>query len=88
MKILNRLRDLLAQPENATEEPGAAPVAPTIDRDEIDFDDNFYDLGDGGLLNADANHGTVDGLRRRIPELHEDFPPDALNLEARQDEAP
>jgi len=87
MKILTRLRDLLAQPDNASEEPAAAPTAPTIDRDEIDFDDNFFDLGDGSLLNVDANHGTMDGLRRRIPELHEDFPPNALNLETQQDEA-
>ena len=86
MKILNRLRDLLAQPGHAAEEPIATPSAPVIDRDEIDFDDNFYDLGDGGLLNADANHCTVDGLRRRIPELHEDFPPDALHMDSRQDE--
>ena len=86
MKILTRLRDLLAQPENVTEQPVAVPTAPVIDRDEIDFDENFYDLGDGSLLNVDANHGTVDGLRRRIPELHEDFPPNALNLETQQDE--
>lgn len=86
MKILTRLRDLLAQPENATEEPVAAPAAPIIDRDDIDFDDDFYDLGGGSLLNIEANCGTVDGLRRRIPDLHEDFPPNALNLEDQQDE--
>lgn len=86
MKILNRLRGLQTQPENAMEEPVAVSTAPTIDRDEIDFYDSFDNIGDGSLLLGDAAHDTVDGLRRRIPELHEDFPPNALNLKIQQDE--
>ena len=79
---------MLLQGPDAEVEPAIVPMAPLIDRDEMDFDNNFYDIGDGDLSNGGTTYGTVDGLRRRIPELHEDFPPDALSVETQQDETP
>lgn len=86
MKILSRLRDLLTQPQGET--PNEVPVAPLLDRDEMDFDDCFDDSSEGVLQSVDASSGTMNGLRRRIPELHEDVPPDAFGLDTQQDDSP
>ena len=86
MKILSRLRDLLTQPQGET--PNEVPVAPLLDRDEMDFDNCFDDSNEGDLQGVGASSGMMNGLRRRIPELHEDVPPDAFGLSTQQDESP
>ena len=83
MKILSRLRDLSIFSQLPEVQPAETPL---IDRDEVDYDECFDSIGDDGLLDLDTNSGTMDGLRRRIPDLHEDFPPYAIGLEDQQDD--
>ena len=86
MKILSRLRALPRLARATVAQPPVLEAAPLIDRDEVDFDEYFYSVDDDSLLDLEASGGTVDGLRRRIPELHEDFPPDGLGMEEQQGE--
>lgn len=86
MKILSRLRDLPFFSLLPTAPPVISPASPLIDRDDVDCDECFDSIGDDGLPDLEANYATVDGLRRRIPDLHEDFPPDALGMEDQQDD--
>ena len=81
MKILSRLRALSPFQRLTGLEPAVSQAIPSIDRDETDLDGCFDGIGDDGLLDFEAGGGTVDGLRRRIPDLHEDFPPDVLGVE-------
>lgn len=86
MKILSRLRDLLTQPQG--EVPTEVPVAPLLNRDEMDFDDCYDESSEGDLQGVGTSSGVMNGLRRRIPDLHEDVPPVAFGMDTQQDDSP
>lgn len=78
MKLLERLRDL-AHEQN---------IEPCNELDyhvvSLDYESIEYESAEGAisdpLLDTDRSFHTVDGLRRRIPDVHEDIPPEGYAI--------
>lgn len=80
MKILERLRSLA---EGLRIEPlitdATYEVVP-LDFESIEYEDpDGLDVSDP-LPDAGLPHHTVDGLRRRIPDVHEEIPPEGYEI--------
>jgi hypothetical protein len=72
MKLLNRLREMwTSRSGQLVDEQGNVSGAV-----EMDFDEYAFQMGmDEHEFNTMPGVGTLDGLRRRISGVHEDFPP-------------
>jgi len=70
MKILERLRGLV---DELKIEPGNSYPNPlsSIDYDSMEYEDP---------VSLDLSRHTVDGLRRRIPDVHEEIPPEGYEI--------
>lgn len=79
MKILERLRSLAStfpiEPQSI--EPGYE-VTP-LDMEPIDYEETygFADEGTAAEFDIGLHSHTIDGFRRRIPDVHEEIPPES-----------
>ena len=82
MKILERLRGLASDfpIEKQSVEPGWG-VTP-LDQELVDYDAVYGLADDGAAEEIDAGFlsHTIDGLRRRLPDVHEEIPPESYEL--------
>lgn len=76
MKILERLRDLAEglriEPRNLDATYEVIP----LDFESIDYEDPYGLEVSDPLPDSGLSCHTLDGLRRRIPEVHEEIPPE------------
>lgn len=79
MKILERLRGLAEglkiEPQNADANYEVTP----LDFESIEYEDPYGLEGIDALPDSGFSRLTV-GLRRRIPEVHEDIPPQGYEI--------
>lgn len=76
MKLLNRLREMWSSPRGIETDGFGA----LIGAGELDFDDFAFQQGmDANEADMPPGVGTLDGLRRRITGVHEEFPPGAVS---------
>lgn len=84
MKILNRLRELWVSPRGIEADGfGTLIGAGEMDVEEFSFQQGM-DANDSTLP---PGVGTLDGLRRRITGVHEEFPPGAVSQDDGDDAA-
>jgi hypothetical protein len=80
MKILERLRELAEGLRVEPRRPDAAYEVIPLDFESIEYEDPYgFEVSDP-LLDSGLSRHTVDGLRRRIPEVHEDIPPEGYAI--------
>ena len=77
MKILERLRDLA---EELKIEP--TNFEPNSRMGQLDYDSIEYENPDSldPLPDFGFSRHTVDGLRRRLPDVHEEIPPEGYEI--------
>ncbi|MDP1680232.1 MAG: hypothetical protein Q8L39_00460 [Burkholderiales bacterium] len=80
MKILERLRDLAEGLKIEPRNLDAAYEVIPLDFESIDYEDPYGFEVSGGLPDSGFSRHTVDGLRRRIPEVHEEIPPEGYAI--------
>lgn len=80
MKILERLRDLAEELRIEPRNLDAAYEVTPLDFESIEYEDpDAQELSDP-LPDSGLSRHTVDGLRRRIPEVHEEIPPEGYAI--------
>ncbi|MCL4472125.1 MAG: hypothetical protein M1547_13620 [Gammaproteobacteria bacterium] len=90
MKTLKRLRMLYSK---SGAEDGPSPDLRSwtaqSNKREADFEEETERNYDTDLHEHDVPGRTLDGLRKRIPGIHEDFPPDGYGIDPNdQDDLP
>jgi hypothetical protein len=75
MKLLNRLREMWSSRSGQPSDGLGNASGPV----EMDFDEYAFQQGmDEHEFNTMPGVGTLDGLRRRISGVHEEFPPGGM----------
>lgn len=74
MKILERLRDLPDGLRIERQHTSAYEIS-ALEYESIEYEDP-YSEGRDPLRDACLSNHAVDGLRRRIPDVHEEIPPE------------
>jgi hypothetical protein len=80
MKILERLRDLAEELRIEPRNLDATYEVTPLDFESIDYEDPYGLEVSDPLPDSGLSRHTVDGLRRRIPEVHEEIPPEGYSI--------
>lgn len=80
MKILERLRDLAHERSVEPSDVQAGYEVASLDYESIEYASVDEAIVGDPLPSASFSRHTVSGLRRRIPDVHEDIPPDGYEI--------